>query len=397
MANTTLNYTVGDNDYFMVNVGEDPTYTYVLKFTSWSNSSSSEKFDCSIVGDSGNPCKFVDDTHGEIDLGHTVIPVNFIGASGTSGANLSVQTYDTTNDAGIATAIFTVEDAKIEFRAKDSVGFNPAHNLTQTFGAGPVNIVSNQWRVNATSITQDVENTDYTSDAGEIINVTLAYDTTETEADVSAVALGGSSTTTLVSDSDKDEQYGMTDYGTWVIRETDDNQWAKVLVPHQEVNMRVAIAGVDTSLTGTGTSGTASGQVVVPSTASKFADEIADIENQNLLVVGGPCANSVAATLMGNPANCAEGFEPGKGIIKLFEHSNGNAALLVAGYSGADTRLASLVVADRTQLTRQATGVDEIIVQGTSLSQVTISYPTMDTAADDTAADDAAADDTTTA
>ena len=61
------------------------------------------------------------------------------------------------------------------------------------------------------------------------------------------------------------------------------------------------------------------------------------------IVVGGPCANTVAAELLGNPANCAEGFEDGKAKVKWFDAQN---ALLVAGYSADDTVGASRVVAD---------------------------------------------------
>ena len=64
------------------------------------------------------------------------------------------------------------------------------------------------------------------------------------------------------------------------------------------------------------------------------------VKDGNYIVVGGPCVNTAAAELLGNPANCAEGFEPGKAIIKLFDN-NGKYALLVAGYSGQDTLAAT--------------------------------------------------------
>ncbi|MBW3014380.1 S-layer protein [Candidatus Woesearchaeota archaeon] len=73
--------------------------------------------------------------------------------------------------------------------------------------------------------------------------------------------------------------------------------------------------------------------------------EVADVTAQNAIVVGGPCVNTAAADLMGNPEDCAEGFEEGKALIKLFE-SGGNVALLVAGYSGEDTRQACQVLAN---------------------------------------------------
>ena len=80
--------------------------------------------------------------------------------------------------------------------------------------------------------------------------------------------------------------------------------------------------------------------------ATKLASEVSNVRAQNAILVGGPCANSAAADVMGNPADCTAGFEAGKGIVQLFEHANGNVAMLIAGYSAADTRNAAQVVAN---------------------------------------------------
>ena len=103
--------------------------------------------------------------------------------------------------------------------------------------------------------------------------------------------------------------------------------------------------------------------------ATKLDSEVASVTAQNLVVVGGPCVNTVAADLLGNPSDCTEGFTPGKSRVKLFEHANGNVAMLVAGYSGQDTRLAGKVVANRwTELSG-----DEVEIEGTTYSDATIS------------------------
>ena len=109
--------------------------------------------------------------------------------------------------------------------------------------------------------------------------------------------------------------------------------------------------------------------------ATKLDSEVADASAQNLIVVGGPCVNSVAATLLGNPSDCTEGFTPGKARVKLFTQANGNMALLVAGYSGADTRLAGKVIAHRWA---ELTGT-EVEVEGTTYSDATIGAPTVAT------------------
>lgn len=81
--------------------------------------------------------------------------------------------------------------------------------------------------------------------------------------------------------------------------------------------------------------------------------EISNLESQNSIVVGGPCMNSAAAKLMGYPENCMEGFELGKGFIRLYEFDNGNYALLAAGTLAVDTRRVTRVLSNynRYQLT----------------------------------------------
>ncbi|MFC1648844.1 hypothetical protein ACFL1B_05280 [Nanoarchaeota archaeon] len=66
-----------------------------------------------------------------------------------------------------------------------------------------------------------------------------------------------------------------------------------------------------------------------------------ELEDELAIVIGGPCVNSVAADLLGNPDNCTDGFEPGKAIINYFPEKK---ALLVAGYYGADTLAATKVL-----------------------------------------------------
>ncbi|HLC96024.1 MAG TPA: hypothetical protein VJH97_01770, partial [Candidatus Nanoarchaeia archaeon] len=79
--------------------------------------------------------------------------------------------------------------------------------------------------------------------------------------------------------------------------------------------------------------------------ATKLASEVTDVTAQNVIAVGGPCANAVAAEVMGNPADCTTGFSSGKGRILLFDNGE-NVALVVAGYSAIDTRNAAQVLAN---------------------------------------------------
>lgn len=74
--------------------------------------------------------------------------------------------------------------------------------------------------------------------------------------------------------------------------------------------------------------------------------EVENLADKNTIVVGGPCINSMAAQLLNYPQNCLEGFELGKGTIKLYEFNNGNVALLAAGATALDTRRVTTVLAN---------------------------------------------------
>ena len=100
--------------------------------------------------------------------------------------------------------------------------------------------------------------------------------------------------------------------------------------------------------------------------AVKLDSEIADVNAQNLIVIGGPCVNSVAAELFSNPADCTIGLEPGKAIIKLFQY-NDKVAMVIAGYNDEDTSLAVNVLASGKQLYGT-----EVIIEGTSIEDAQV-------------------------
>lgn len=109
----------------------------------------------------------------------------------------------------------------------------------------------------------------------------------------------------------------------------------------------------------------------IPVGASKLASEVSDITAFNAIVVGGPCANPLSAQLMGNPEPCWEAIPENKALVKLYEHSNGNMALLVAGRSAMNTRQGARALA--TGDITSAGAVKEAFVSGSSLTDVMIS------------------------
>ncbi len=71
---------------------------------------------------------------------------------------------------------------------------------------------------------------------------------------------------------------------------------------------------------------------------------------KNLIIVGGPCANSESGRLLGKPwkdgkaaVNCAEGFEDGKGFVQIFKEGD-TIKIIMAGYSAVDTRRLAKVI-----------------------------------------------------
>ena len=88
---------------------------------------------------------------------------------------------------------------------------------------------------------------------------------------------------------------------------------------------------------------------------------------KNMIVVGGPCANTVAARLMENPADCAEGFTEGSAMLQLFDNGR-RVALLVAGYSAQDTQGASKVLAAYKDYSLSGSEVEVVVADLNSIS-----------------------------
>jgi hypothetical protein len=179
----------------------------------------------------------------------------------------------------------------------------------------------------------------------------------------------------------QDLKRGMTKYGA-LIEETSstsstDADEVTIEYPLSQRGVMVYVTGGDVS---TSKSSSASGAIETVSIekinvgAAKLDSEVSNVWSQNLIIVGGPCANTAAADVMGATGeNCAEGFEEGKAMVKLYEKS-GKVAMVVAGYSAMDTRRATRVVADYEKYSSDMTGM-EVEVAGTTLTDITVSQP----------------------
>ena len=142
-------------------------------------------------------------------------------------------------------------------------------------------------------------------------------------------------------DGDSDYSQGMTDYGI-LIKEynpdgSDQPNELSFEIPHDQRLAQVFVTLGDV----TTVSGGIGKQVNPIGVGLAVLDKDAPaIGSENLIVVGGPCANSVAAELLGFPVDCGEGFESGTAVIQSFT-SGSKVAILVAGYGAQDTLGAS--------------------------------------------------------
>ncbi len=160
------------------------------------------------------------------------------------------------------------------------------------------------------------------------------------------------------SDDDGDVEYSITNgFGTYFVRNTDTDRTLEVYIPETEMDMNVYIsAGVEEVIYNT--DGNETNGIILPSLGLSdivFSDNSADLTQNNLVVVGGSCINTVAAKLLGSDVPICEadftdltGVSEGQYIIKTFTspYNSDKIAVLVAGYTKADTQngVAALLV-----------------------------------------------------
>ncbi|MFH1590632.1 MAG: hypothetical protein ABIC95_01755 [archaeon] len=206
------------------------------------------------------------------------------------------------------------------------------------------------------------------------ITVGIEYDTTNTQLNLDTQSFVGIGSYTDYKLADDDEYEGMVaPYGVkWKFFDSTGSGQDKFIITYPDDQTTAAVF-VTSEVTGTSTSGgvTRTTFVPIPISASKLASEVSNVENENAIVVGGPCVNSAAALLMGNPAECWAGFEEGKAMLKVFEN-DGNVALLVAGFGAVDTKRATNVLAEWDKYDLSGS---ELVVSETATNDIKVSKP----------------------
>jgi hypothetical protein len=132
-------------------------------------------------------------------------------------------------------------------------------------------------------------------------------------------------------------------WGTLVTTDASDSdqKTAEISYPDEQLYVQLYVGEEDSSVVA-GTSGTTSstplGEVLV------MDSEVSSVSSKNLIIVGGSCINSAAATVLGG-AYCGAAFTDSTGVgsgqflIQGFDgaYTAGKLALVVAGYEAADT------------------------------------------------------------
>ena len=323
------------------------------------------------VDTTNNKIDFQDVTYGtsyddrDYTVGTTLtVEVGSLGTIGLDLSNGNVSGTDLVLSSGLA---YTRYQSQIALNPGDVVGSNSSINVGN-------NITSFSTAAFRVSEDTEVLESGVTNNAVWHINGTV--DATDDEIDwqtpVVIKASGISATSALNKDDDNDDDQLMaSEWGSIAEWDADDNSGGTLTIPEDQAFGNAFISKVGAVVSSGSAASSIEFQQIQVGTA-KLDTDISDVAAQNLLVVGGPCVNSVASTLMGNPTNCAEDFTEGEALIKLWEQSNGNVALLVAGYSALDTRRASKVVANYKDYADKLTGT-EVVVKGTTLSDISIS------------------------
>jgi len=172
----------------------------------------------------------------------------------------------------------------------------------------------------------------------------------------------------VIDDPNQDDwAYGMTEYGAYLkLNNPSSATEAETLTIEYPLSQRGGQAFITAGTVEVNEASATSGGTITTTTLNPIGVGMAILDtdaestfgSKKMIVVGGPCVNTIAAKLMGNPADCAAGFTPGKAIIKLFADKN---ALLVAGYNAQDTVGACYVLGDYKDYKLTGTEVEVVV------------------------------------
>ena len=150
------------------------------------------------------------------------------------------------------------------------------------------------------------------------------------------------------SDTDKTSYFDR--YGTIAVKDSSDQVTVDIMYPDTQAIASAAIGPNPTFGGEEGEEGTVLTAIKIKNPVAKYTTEINTASlSADIILVGGPCANTLVATLAADNADIPEcdAWDKTKGIIKEVTNAfdSGQKALVVAGSSADDTRdLAAMVM-----------------------------------------------------
>ena len=352
---------IEENNYFVISDtqedrGQQTTYAYQYLGTSKKVEGDDAELEFKNLG-SGDTVKVSVDLSDINDIGELNDHTIKVDAKPAEDARDFAIKVDLRNDgfANLAVPITTDAGAEIVF------GGYPGRGSSQT---------------DATTLTISTPDADQ-YDNLQPSNVVLELDAAASTTDLSLDIQGG--TSNYIDDAEDDDvKEFYTTLGTLVRYDTGDDP-ETVTITYPKAQMLPAVFITSPAAKITSSAPTEAGENVYYETnpievgVAVLASQVPDVAAQNVISVGGPCANAVSSQLMGNPAECSEGFEVGKAVIKLVEHTNGNVGMVVAGYSADDTTRATRVLAkyETWQDSGKLTGT-EVEVTGTTFTDISV-------------------------
>lgn len=188
-------------------------------------------------------------------------------------------------------------------------------------------------------------------------------------------SVNGNNTVTVSKNKDSNSQLDVTPVGTIVTTDTDNRQSVTVDFPSSEVFGDLYITPVNSEIQHNEYSGNSYNINRLNVGVAKLDNEIGDIASQNLIIVGGPASNKIAASVLGlnYPSYGADsGITPDTAIIKSVAQQNGHVVILVAGYNAADTRRATRVLANFEQYNINLSPGSKYVVTGPDLTNIMV-------------------------
>jgi hypothetical protein len=388
-ANATNNIpTVGYLDYFLVsdvdnaNGFDNDAISHVLRYDNYDASDNSIKFKDMATGDSKEitvsrwTTQIANGTIGQADLviGGTTYKVYVANATNTGLSTLigtppliidldgdgsinGDEVKITVNGGGIIDVGDHVNNKSTNEFINHSFGgkwtAHPSSPLNGTWSntGNRINVTQGGINFTLTTLAEDFDETGPITPANaDHENTTIKIENrTNNEVGLkqySAATMTNGGLSQMQEDADNDDYYyGMTDYGVlWTMYDpssTDNPETLTIEYPLQQRGARVFVTFGDTK-----TTKTKSGENCVPvdlTVANLLDEDVDDPSDWNIIVVGGPCANTIAADLFVSCAAWPHG--PGEAVLQMIDNGD-NVALMVAGTDGADTRRAAAELAD---------------------------------------------------